>query len=92
MAGFKRRVLRRTGSRGEDPSCLNAEICPGPALSDFLVRGERKSTQARIEATLAALSPYDLRQVAPLDPQTASRPQALISSGSAPSRWTTSRR
>jgi hydrophobe/amphiphile efflux-3 (HAE3) family protein len=66
MAGFKQRVLQENGFEGEDPSCLQAEICPGPALSDFLLRGEGRPTRAGIEATLAALSPYALRQVAPV--------------------------
>lgn len=70
MAGFKQRVQEGNGFEGEDPSCLTAEICPGPALSDFLVRGDEKPTRKRIEATLAALSPYALRQVAPVDPRT----------------------
>jgi hydrophobe/amphiphile efflux-3 (HAE3) family protein len=70
MGAFKQRVLRENGFEGEDPSCLQAEICPGPALSDFLIRGEEKPTKEGIEATLAALSPYALRQVAPLDPKT----------------------
>lgn len=82
MAGFKQRVLEGNGFRGGDPSCLTAEICPGPALSDFLIRGEEKPTRKRIEATLAALSPYALRQVAPVDPQTgAVGHEALISFG-----------
>ncbi|MFN8164312.1 MAG: MMPL family transporter [Solirubrobacterales bacterium] len=66
MAAFKDRVLRANGFRGEDPSCLDAEVCPGPALSDFLTRGGKVSAQG-IDATLAALSPYALRQVAPVD-------------------------
>jgi uncharacterized protein len=70
MAAFKRRVLDDHGFSGEDPSCLQAEICPGPALSDFFVRGGETPTRAGIAATLAALSPYVLRQVAPLDPGT----------------------
>ena len=70
MAGFKKRVLEGNGFEGEDPSCLTAEICPGPALSDFLIRGNEKPTQERIEGTLAALSPYALRQIAPVDPKT----------------------
>ncbi|MBN9623037.1 MAG: MMPL family transporter, partial [Actinobacteria bacterium] len=57
MAGFKRRVLK------ED------DVTAGPALSDFLTRGG-KVTKSGIEATLAAMSPYSLRQVAPLDPKT----------------------
>lgn len=82
MAGFKQRVLEGNGFEGEDPSCLTAEICPGPALSDFLVRGDEKPTRKRIESTLAALSPYALRQVAPVDPQTGKvGHEALISFG-----------
>jgi uncharacterized protein len=82
MAGVKKRVLEAGGVGGEDPSCLQAEICPGPALSDFLVKGEERPTAKRIDATLAALSPYALRQVAPIDPETGEvGHQALISLG-----------
>jgi hydrophobe/amphiphile efflux-3 (HAE3) family protein len=82
MAGFKRRVLEANGFGGENPSCLQADICPGPALSDFLVRGGESPTKERIEATLSALSPYALRQVAPVDPQTGEiGNEALISFG-----------
>jgi len=82
MAGFKWRVLEANGFGGEDPSCLGADICPGPALSDFLVRGGETPTRERIEATLSALSPYALRQVAPIDPQTGEvGNRALISFG-----------
>jgi hydrophobe/amphiphile efflux-3 (HAE3) family protein len=82
MAGFKRRVLESNGFGGENPSCLRADICPGPALSDFLVKGEEEPTAKRIDATLSALSPYALRQVAPLDPETGEvGRQALISFG-----------
>jgi predicted RND superfamily exporter protein len=82
MAGFKKRVLEANGFGGEEPSCLTAELCPGPALSDFLVRGGETPTAERIDATLAALSPYALRQVAPIDPETGEVGQkALISFG-----------
>ena len=82
MAGFKQRVLEGNGFKGEDPSCLTAEICPGPALSDFLIHGDEKPSRRRIEGTLAALSPYALRQVAPVDPQTGRvGNEALISFG-----------
>jgi len=82
MAGFKQRVLEGNGFTGEDPSCLTADICPGPALSDFLIRGSEKPTRQRIEGTLAALSPYALRQVAPVDPETGKvGHEALISFG-----------
>lgn len=82
MAGFKKRVLEANGFGGEEPSCLSAELCPGPALSDFLVRGGETPTAARIKATLSALSPYALRQVAPIDPETGEvGTKALISFG-----------
>jgi uncharacterized protein len=82
MAGFKQRVLESSGFSGENPSCLEADICPGPALSDFLVRGGETPTKQRIEAALAALSPYALRQVAPIDTETGEiGNQALISFG-----------
>jgi hydrophobe/amphiphile efflux-3 (HAE3) family protein len=68
MAAFKRRVLSSNGFSGEDPSCLRADVCPGPALSDFLTRGGGKLTRQGIDETLTALSSYDLRQVAPIDP------------------------
>jgi uncharacterized protein len=58
MAGFKSRVLKAD------------DVTAGPALSDFLTRGEGKVTKSGIEATLGALSAYSLRQVAPLDPRT----------------------
>ncbi|MGE0067311.1 MAG: RND family transporter, partial [Solirubrobacterales bacterium] len=81
MAAFKRRVLRANGFDGENPSCLQADICPGPALSDFLVREGETPTRRGIEATLGALSPYALRQVAPLQPDGLLGDQALISFG-----------
>ncbi|HEX3241150.1 MAG TPA: MMPL family transporter [Solirubrobacterales bacterium] len=81
MAAFKRRVLRANGFDGENPSCLQADICPGPALSDFLVREGETPTRRGIEATLAALSPYALRQVAPLQADGQLGDEALISFG-----------
>jgi len=72
MAGFKQRVLEENGFSGPRPSCLKAEICPGPALSDFLVSNKRKEQLKRseIRATLRELPPYDLEQLAPVNPET----------------------
>ena len=39
MAAFKRRALRAGGFSGANPSCREAEVCPGPALSDFVTGG-----------------------------------------------------
>jgi predicted RND superfamily exporter protein len=82
MADFKQRVLEGNGFSGENPSCLDADVCPGPALSDFLTRGGEELTSQGIDATLGALSPYALRQVAPLDPESGEvGHQALLSFG-----------
>lgn len=72
MAGFKQRVLDSGGFSGPRPSCLTAEVCPGPALSDFLVdpKGHERLTQREVQATLRELPAYDLEQVAPVDPKT----------------------
>jgi hydrophobe/amphiphile efflux-3 (HAE3) family protein len=71
MAGFKRRVLSENGFSGPRPSCLKAEICPGPALSDFLTSGgDAKLSKGEIRATLREVPAYDLEQVAPVDPGT----------------------
>ncbi len=72
MADFKQRVLRENGFTEPRPSCLEAEICPGPALSDFLVsgRGEEQLSRADVRATLRELPAYDLEQLAPVDPRT----------------------
>jgi uncharacterized protein len=72
MADFKQRVLEENGFSGSRPSCLTAEICPGPALSDFLVAGSEKQVlrQRDIRATLRELPAYDLEQLAPVDPKT----------------------
>ncbi len=67
MAGFKHRVLRENGFSGAHPSCLQAEVCPGPALSDFVVGAGRLRRKA-VRAVLAELPAYDLEQVAPVDP------------------------
>jgi len=72
MADFKQRVLEENGFSGPRASCLKAEICPGPALSDFLVSGKRKEQLKRneIRATLRELPPYDLEQLAPVNAKT----------------------
>ncbi len=76
MAAFKRRALRAGGFTGSEPSCQEAEICPGPALSDFVTGGgltagsEGALTRASIQAALKQIPAYDLRQVATVDPKT----------------------
>jgi len=77
MAAFKRRALRSGGFSGPDPSCREAELCPGPALSDFVTGGGDLSaaetpqlTKQGIRTALRQIPPYDLRQVATLDPGT----------------------
>jgi len=76
MAAFKRRALRAGGFSGAEPSCREAEICPGPALSDFVTGGgltaasEGPLTEKTIRAALGQIPAYDLRQVATVDSKT----------------------
>jgi hypothetical protein len=76
MAGFKRRVLGAGGFSGANASCKTAEICPGPALSDFVTGGgltateDAALTRGGIRAALGQIPGYDLRQVATVDPET----------------------
>ena len=76
MAAFKRRALRAGGFAGNQPSCQEAEVCPGPALSDFVTGGgltassEGPLTRKSIRAALKQIPAYDLRQVATVDPKT----------------------
>lgn len=76
MAAFKRRVLRIGGFSGPEPSCQKAEVCPGPALSDFVTGGgltpsdDGPLTKRGIRSALSQIPAYDLRQVATVDPKT----------------------
>jgi predicted RND superfamily exporter protein len=70
MAAFKRRVLAENGFAGPNPSCKEAEVCPGPALSDFVVGAGGPLRRSDVRATLAELPAYDLEQVAPAAPGT----------------------
>ncbi len=76
MAGFKRRVLETGGFSGTNPSCQEAEVCPGAALSDFVTGGgltassEGPLTRKGIRAALSQIPAYDLEQVATVDPAT----------------------
>jgi uncharacterized protein len=76
MAAFKRRVLRTGGFSGTEPSCQRAEVCPGPALSDFVTGGgltandDGPLTRRGIRSALSQIPAYDLRQVATVNPKT----------------------
>jgi hydrophobe/amphiphile efflux-3 (HAE3) family protein len=70
MAAFKRRVLRTGGFSGPEPSCLTAEICPGPALSDFVISGSGALKRNEIRNAFKELPAYDLEQVATVDRKT----------------------
>ncbi len=68
MARFKQRVLNENGFTGLHPSCQDADLCPGPSLSDFF--GSGPVTAQGVQAVLRQLPAYDLRQVASYDPRT----------------------
>ena len=78
MADFKQRVLETGGFSGANPSCQEAEVCPGPALSDFVTGGgltegaaqAGQLTRKSIREGVGQIPDYVLRQVATVDPET----------------------
>jgi uncharacterized protein len=76
MADFKQRVLEAGGFSGANPSCQTAEVCPGPALSDFVTGGgltegvQGQLTRKSIREGLGQIPAYDLQQVATVDSET----------------------
>ncbi|MCB0867465.1 MAG: MMPL family transporter [Solirubrobacterales bacterium] len=48
-------ILNESGYLVEDPDCVGAELCPGPAISDFVDPGARGLTAADIRRVLRAL-------------------------------------
>jgi hypothetical protein len=76
MADFKRRVLATGGFSGADASCEDAEVCPGPALSDFVTGGGlaegpvAQLTPRGIRTAYRQIPSYNLRQLSTLDPET----------------------
>jgi uncharacterized protein len=76
MADFKRRVLDTGGFSGADASCEDAEVCPGPALSDFVTGGGlaegpvAQLTPRGIRTAYRQIPSYNLRQLSTLDPET----------------------
>lgn len=76
IADFKQRVLATGGFAGANASCLEAEICPGPALSDFVTGGglnplgEVELTRKNIRNAFRQIPAYNLRQLATIDSET----------------------
>ena len=69
MADFKERVLETNGFEGRFPSCREADICPGPALTDFLGGADAEITRNQVLRTVAALPAYDLEAVVTRNPE-----------------------
>jgi hydrophobe/amphiphile efflux-3 (HAE3) family protein len=70
MAAFKQRVLNSNGYAGPNANCRAAEVCPGPALSDFLAGDANRLDRQEIRATLSQVPSYDLEKVAQIDRRT----------------------
>lgn len=52
-------ILASSGYGGTNPSCLEAELCPGPAIPDFVDPTARGLTAGDIRNVLKALPPGD---------------------------------
>ena len=51
----RNRILEESGYGGTDPSCVGAELCPGPAIPDFVDASGRGVTAAGIREVLKSL-------------------------------------
>lgn len=58
-AEVRDRILEQSGYGGENPSCEGAELCPGPAIPDFIDPTARGLTAGDIRRVLRALPPGD---------------------------------
>ncbi|HWM62990.1 MAG TPA: MMPL family transporter [Solirubrobacterales bacterium] len=82
MAAFKQRVLKTGGFSGSAPSCLKAEICPGPALSDLVGAGEGPLDRGEVRAAFKQIPAYNLEKLARVDSETGlPEGQALLAFG-----------
>ncbi len=61
MDAVRRDALARAGYDESDPDCQAAELCPGPAISDFVANGGAGMDAATIRGTLRGL-PLQERQ------------------------------
>lgn len=55
------RVLAESGYSGRDPQCEGAELCPGPAVTDFVNTADPKLTSKRVRNALRALPASERR-------------------------------
>jgi hydrophobe/amphiphile efflux-3 (HAE3) family protein len=55
MTDVRTDILAKSGYDPVNPNCLKAELCPGPAISDFVADGGRGLTAADIRQTLRGL-------------------------------------
>ncbi|MBN8870203.1 MAG: MMPL family transporter [Solirubrobacterales bacterium] len=51
----RNRILRQSGYGGENPSCVGAELCPGPAIPDFVDPSARGLTAKDVRGVLESL-------------------------------------
>ncbi len=59
--GVRTRILAESGYGGESPSCEGAELCPGPAIPDFVDATARGVTASDIRGVLKSLPAADRR-------------------------------
>jgi len=59
MAQVQRQILSESGYDPEDPVCDGAELCPGPAITDFVDPTSRGLTARQVRSILRALPAGD---------------------------------
>ena len=61
MSQVQREILSESGYEPNDPSCDGAELCPGPAITDFVDPTSRGMTAKQVRSILRSLPAGDRR-------------------------------
>lgn len=61
MTDLRTSILSRSGYAAVDPDCQAAELCPAPAISDFVADGAEGMTAAEVRQALRGLPPDERR-------------------------------
>ncbi|MBN8866312.1 MAG: MMPL family transporter [Solirubrobacterales bacterium] len=56
-------ILAESGYGGEEPSCIGAELCPGPAIPDFVDPTSKGLTSADVRSVLRSLPASDRKAI-----------------------------
>lgn len=63
LGEIRTKILMHAGYAAKDPSCLDAELCPGPSIPDFLPDGGIAMSGAQVRKALKSLPQEELKGI-----------------------------